>query len=93
MFYIDHFKNINDTYGYESGYYVLKEISRVLEAQLREYDTIVRYGGEEFMVILPMTSEEEARVIADKVRRAIENNQFKYCDVTIPVTISIGMFS
>ncbi len=93
MFDIDHFKNINDTHGHDTGDYVLIKIARVLEAQLRAYDTIVRYGGEEFIVILPMTSEDEAQGIAEKVRQAIENNQFKQRDETIPVTISIGLFN
>ncbi|MCP4413818.1 MAG: diguanylate cyclase [Gammaproteobacteria bacterium] len=90
---IDHFKNINDIHGHKCGDYVLEEVARLLEAQLRMYDTITRYGGEEFMVILPMTSEEEALGVAEKIRQAIENNQFKQHDETIQVTTSIGVFS
>ncbi|MCP4255341.1 MAG: diguanylate cyclase [Candidatus Scalindua sp.] len=91
---LDYFKNINDTHGHECGDYVLEKTARLLEAQLRAYDTIARYGGEEFIVILPMTSEEEALSVAEKIRRAIENNQFKFkhFDEAIPVTTSIGVF-
>lgn len=69
---IDHFKNINDTYGHQVGDYVLQSLSEILKSQCRAVDTLGRWGGEEFLFILPNTKESEAAIAAEKMRKAIE---------------------
>ena len=84
---IDHFKNINDTYGHLKGDYILRELACTLKKELREYDIPVRYGGEEFALILPNTKMDESILIAERLRRSVET-----ADCGIPsVTISIGI--
>lgn len=73
LFDLDHFKNINDTHGHQIGDEVLKDISQIVIANVREHDTIVRWGGEEFLVLLPETNLEGAVNVAEKIRMAIES--------------------
>ena len=73
---IDHFKKINDTYGHKVGDGVLIEIVELIKALLRQSDLLARWGGEEFVVILPETSIEQAKVIAEKLRSCIETHLF-----------------
>lgn len=73
---IDHFKEVNDTYGHQSGDIILKEFSKILSANIREVDTIGRWGGEEFLIISPHTDEEGALVIAENLRCRIEEYSF-----------------
>ena len=86
---IDHFKKINDEFGHLLGDEVLRQVSALFRAQLRKADIICRYGGEEFVILLPETSGEDARAAADKVRRVIEGHAFP--GVPRPVTISAGV--
>ncbi len=88
---IDDFKKINDTYGHQAGDYVLQELARVLKSQLRARDVIARYGGEEFAIILPGVTFSQALRVAERLRRSIEKHLFKFKDVQIPVTISLGL--
>ena len=90
---IDFFKKINDTYGHDFGDFVLKEIADVLKNNLRGYDGIVRFGGEEFIVILPGVDADGAKKAAEKIRGKIESHDFTRNDTTHKVTISIGVFS
>jgi len=69
---IDHFKKVNDTYGHQTGDRVLTAVTRILMDSLRPYDSIYRYGGEEFLLCLPETSEADARATLDRVRHHIE---------------------
>lgn len=85
---IDHFKNINDNYGHSAGDSVLSEISVITKHCLKEEDILIRWGGEEFVVILPFKNIEEGTVISEKIRRTIENNIFKYVG---KATVSIGI--
>lgn len=73
---IDYFKHYNDLYGHQKGDEVLRTIGKILRDNLREDDVPARYGGEEFAVILPNTTEEEALVLADKIRKIIESTKF-----------------
>ena len=85
---IDHFKNVNDTYGHDVGDLVLKELCSVIENLIRETDVFGRWGGEEFLLILPKTNRGEATSIATRIKNIIEEHKFDY----IPqVTISIGV--
>ena len=85
---IDHFKRINDIYGHTGGDEVLKNISNVLQNTLRELDVLARWGGEEFIVLLPGTGMNEAIEIAEKLRKQIESLTHENGEV---VTISIGV--
>lgn len=76
LFDIDNFKLLNDNYGHQAGDEVLQELARILEAVSRETDTVVRYGGEEFIIILPNTPEEETIFLANRLRNAVEKNTF-----------------
>lgn len=70
---IDHFKEVNDTFGHQAGDYVLREVSALLRRTVRAYDILVRWGGEEFLVVLPGVAHEQALKLAERIRQAIEN--------------------
>jgi len=91
MFDIDHFKNINDTFGHLAGDHVLKELATLVKARLRPDDVFARYGGEEFAVILPETTRDGAYQIADAIRGLVEGHGFHFENERIPVTISLGV--
>lgn len=93
MFDIDHFKNINDTYGHLAGDYVLKQLAAVIKSRIRREDILARYGGEEFAIILPEIDSYNAFQFAEKIRRLTEKAVFKFEDTEIPVTISVGVSS
>jgi len=90
---VDHFKDINDTYGVEEGHNVLREISRVLKVALRCTDHISRYSGERFVVALTETGLREAELVANRLRRLIANHSFYISaeNLFIKVTASIGV--
>ena len=90
---IDHFKNLNDTYGHQAGDEVLKNMSQILQADLRSSDFIIRYGGEEFVIVLPGASLVDAYAIIDRIRRKIETNKLQYGSYTINYTFSGGICS
>lgn len=96
---IDHFKLFNDTYGHQIGDQVLKKVAKSIQNTVRSNDIVSRYGGEEFTVIMPETSYEGALVVAEKIRKAIEELTIPYNDghnqLDLKVTVSIGaaMFS
>ena len=89
---IDHFKAVNDTYGHAVGDVVLRGVAQTLAANLRTTDTIGRYGGEEFMMILTETDVEEGAVLSEKLRMLVQRQRFTVeGGVNISVTISIGI--
>lgn len=92
---VDHFKDVNETYGFETGDLLLKEISRILVENLRQTDYISRYGGERFIVVLPETHYKNSEITANRLRRYIESNSFfiPNTNVFIKVTVSIGVAS
>ncbi|MEY4511235.1 MAG: hypothetical protein RLZZ450_3357 [Pseudomonadota bacterium] len=90
MFDLDHFKNVNDTFGHIAGDYVLKEVAGAVRIRLRPDDIIARYGGEEFAVLLPETDLMGAGVIAEELRKLVAERVFDFEGERIPVTISIG---
>ncbi len=90
---IDKFKQINDTYGHSAGDIVLKEVAQAIMAITRQTDQAFRYGGEEFVVILEKTDEDEALLIAERIRQRIESMLIAYNGQTIVATASIGVAS
>jgi diguanylate cyclase (GGDEF)-like protein len=88
---IDHFKNINDAHGHQAGDAVLKEVARVLKDNLRHVDALGRYGGEEFIAILPHTVREEALQTAERLRKGIDDHVFRVGDRELRTTISVGV--
>ena len=87
---VDHFKRINDTYGHKAGDQVLKRIIRLTRDCLRNGDTVARWGGEEFVVLLPATDLNGTLLIAEKIRHRIEVEQFDKLASGLHVTVSIG---
>ncbi len=90
---IDHFKLINDTYGHDAGDYILKELSRLMTETLRLQDSIGRWGGEEFLIMLPETEMSGAGYVAEKLRAMIEKHRFPYQEHQLSITISFGISS
>ncbi len=88
---IDHFKAINDQLGHACGDHCLREIAKVVGAQLSDEDIFGRYGGEEFMVILPDRQIEMARAVAEDIRIAIENAEIRHQGQSLRLTVSIGV--
>ena len=96
---IDFFKKVNDTYGHSTGDFILKTVSKIIRSRLREYDIAARYGGEEFAILLPFTDETEAAMVAERLRKAVENKVIDIEKVntkndtkTIKITISLGIY-
>lgn len=87
---IDHFKHFNDTHGHAAGNDVLAGIAREIGQQIRQTDMACRYGGEEFVVILPKCDLEGARLLAERIRSGIESARFDTCAGRQSVTVSIG---
>lgn len=88
MFDLDYFKNINDTYGHDIGDYVLKKFSEIVSKDIREVDRFGRWGGEEFILVLPELNEEQALMVTEKLRKDFAAFEFK----DIPkVTVSAGI--
>lgn len=88
---IDDFKKCNDTYGHLVGDVVLKEIAAIIKQNTREIDLAGRYGGEEFSLILPETERDGAYLVAERIRKKVEENVFKAYDEKLKITISIGV--
>jgi len=91
---IDHFKNVNDTYGHAAGDAVLRELAQRIESQVRVSDIAARYGGEEFVVLLPGTEIESGTLLAERIRKAISGNPIEIGHGnSITITASIGLAS
>lgn len=94
---VDFFKSVNDNYGHPVGDSILKSVSSIIIEQIRENDTACRYGGEEFVIILPFTEIEEAKIVANRLRLKVESNAFDISDFnikdkpTLDITVSIGV--
>jgi diguanylate cyclase (GGDEF)-like protein len=88
---IDHFKRINDNFGHDSGDYVLKMIASLFKDQVRGIDCPSRWGGEEFLIMLVETDLDGGQMVAERIRKRIENTVFKYKYTKIPVTMTFGL--
>jgi len=88
---IDNFKSINDSHGHPFGDHVLASMAAIIREHVRRIDIVGRYGGEEFMVLMPHASAEVAEVIAERIRKAVEGFAFTTQDITARITLSIGL--
>lgn len=91
MFDIDHFKAVNDTYGHQAGDKVIQAVAEVMREQVRDTDYPGRYGGEEFVVLLPDIDSAGAMLFAERLRQRIESLVVTYENQSIPFTISLGV--
>ena len=90
---IDHFKLVNDTHGHQHGDMVLAAVAEVIQSELRRYDIAVRYGGEEFAMVLPQTSMQDGVAVAERVRLAVLGITYPPPMEYLAVTISQGVAS
>ncbi len=88
---VDHFKQINDQYGHNAGDSVLIELAKIFTNNIREQDYIARWGGEEFLFILPQTTAKSANHIAEKIQKRLQNSVVNYENDKIAVTVSMGI--
>jgi two-component system cell cycle response regulator len=88
---LDHFKQINDRFGHAAGDEVLREAARRIIAACRTSDVVGRYGGEEFMLLLPETCAEDAVTTGDKLRRVLSEQPVEVDELSIPITASVGV--
>lgn len=88
---LDHFKSVNDTYGHLAGDAVLREAAQRMKNTVRIYDHLGRYGGEEFMLVVPGCGVEETRQLAERIRQKMEMSPFATIEGDIPVTVSLGV--
>lgn len=90
---IDFFKTFNDTYGHQVGDFVLKEVAKTIRSKLREVDTVARYGGDEFVAIMPETSKESAVIALERIKKELEEQPFIYTGTSkeLFITISAGI--
>jgi two-component system, cell cycle response regulator len=88
---IDNFKFVNDTYGHAAGDTVLVEVARRMQSALRHYDSLGRYGGEEFIVVMPGINRQRAFAIAERIRMRVADSPYEVAKHRITVTLSIGV--
>jgi diguanylate cyclase (GGDEF)-like protein len=88
---LDHFKNVNDTYGHIVGDDVLIEVAGTIKTHIRSFDIPARFGGEEFTVILPETDNRCALIVAERLRKAVEKLHFNVSSRSFSITVSIGV--
>lgn len=91
MFDIDHFKQINDTWGHPAGDFVLKNLAQLIDNEARGYDVFARYGGEEFVILLRGATLEAAVKLAERVRVEVEEYVFTYDELDLKITVSLGV--
>ena len=92
MFDLDHFKRVNDTYGHPVGDQTLIAVSNCVGQYCRESDVLCRYGGEEFVIICPKSDAQETLLLAERIRKAVEQLQTAVLGYPGPQTISVGVF-
>jgi two-component system, cell cycle response regulator len=91
LFDIDYFKRINDTHGHVAGDFVLRELAAAIRTRVRSEQCYARYGGEEFAIVSPEAGPDNARSLAEKLRRTVQEHAFVFEGTKIPVTISVGV--
>jgi len=93
LFDLDRFKSINDEFGHLGGDLTLRELAARVKKEIRQDELFARYGGEEFAIVLPEIDHYNAMAFAEKIRKLVEQAEFKFEDAVIPVTVSIGVAS
>ncbi len=88
---VDHFKKVNDQFGHEAGDRILYDVAQLLKSTLRKQDEISRWGGEEFLILLPGTSLQDAAMIGERLRMLVEQAQFNVAGSEMSLTISVGV--
>lgn len=88
---LDHFKAVNDTHGHAAGDTVLREAAARMRVALRDYDFIGRYGGEEFLILLPGCDGESARLVAERVRMRVASSPIGFGASNVSITVSLGV--
>ena len=88
---IDRFKSINDTYGHNTGDTVIKRVSQILSEEIRKQDIVGRWGGEEFILLVPSSNKDQAHNIAERARTRLDKESFGDPDQSIHVTASFGI--
>lgn len=88
---IDHFKNINDTFGHQAGDKVLKLVAKLISTRLRQVDFVARYGGEEFVLVMPETTAKEAFKALEKMRAGISKTPFRFKEKPVTITMCFGI--
>ncbi|MCQ2054632.1 MAG: diguanylate cyclase [Fibrobacter sp.] len=88
---VDHFKQVNDTYGHYCGDLVLKTVAQTLRNQLRRYDVLARFGGEEFLALIPESNLEGALAVAERFRKQVESVSIPYGELLLKATITLGV--
>jgi two-component system cell cycle response regulator len=88
---LDRFKQVNDRHGHAAGDDVLREAARRMKSVLREHDGLGRWGGEEFVILLPRTTRADALLIAERVRAAVADGPIVAGDLSLPITLSLGV--
>ena len=90
---LDHFKQVNDKYGHDCGDQVLREFAKLLTENARTTDIVGRYGGEEFLIVLPNTDGIRAAIVAERIRKAADEHIYKYKEFLVRLTVSAGVAS
>lgn len=93
LFDVDHFKRLNDTYGHLAGDAALIQLAEIGKQHFRETDSLCRYGGEEFAVIMPKTSQQQAYLLSENIRTVVSKTPVNYAGTALAMTISIGITS
>ena len=88
---IDFFKKVNDVYGHDCGDAVLKSLASLMNKHIRKQDCLARWGGEEFLLLLPETNAAGASVLAEKLRKRVEEYEFAYAGLKLPITMTFGV--
>ena len=88
---IDHFKSVNDNYGHDVGDKTLQHISSIIKSNTRVSDSVARFGGEEFVMLLPQTKQQDAFYLANKIREKIENSPLSLDGIILEITVSAGV--
>jgi diguanylate cyclase (GGDEF)-like protein/putative nucleotidyltransferase with HDIG domain len=88
---VDHFKSVNDTYGHPVGDTVLKAVAHVIKRDCRDVDIPIRYGGEEFLIVLPEVNSEGARVVAERLRKSLNRELIEHEEIQLTVSASLGV--
>jgi two-component system chemotaxis response regulator CheY len=88
---LDHFKRVNDTYGHLAGDTVLREAARRMQTSVRNYDAVGRYGGEEFLIVLPGSGDSSAMQLAERLRERICAEPVEMAEASLLATMSLGV--